>query len=44
MEWDTAAGQAIVTASGGVMTKPDGAPFVYNKPVLLNSGFLCKVR
>ena len=44
MEWDTAAGQAIVTASGGVMTMPDGAPFVYNKPVLLNSGFLCKVR
>jgi 3'(2'), 5'-bisphosphate nucleotidase len=44
MEWDTAAGQALVTASGGVMTMPDGAPFVYNKPVLLNGGFLCKVR
>jgi 3'(2'), 5'-bisphosphate nucleotidase len=44
MEWDTAAGQAIVTASGGVMTMPDGAPFVYNKPVLLNGGFVCKVR
>jgi 3'(2'), 5'-bisphosphate nucleotidase len=44
MEWDTAAGQAIVTAAGGVMTMPDGAPFVYNKPVLLNGGFVCKVR
>jgi 3'(2'), 5'-bisphosphate nucleotidase len=44
MEWDTAAGQALVTASGGVMTMPDGAPFVYNKPVLRNGSFLCKVR
>jgi 3'(2'), 5'-bisphosphate nucleotidase len=44
MEWDTAAGQALVQASGGVMTMPDGAPFVYNKPVLLNGGFLCKAR
>lgn len=44
MEWDTAAGQAIVTASGGVMTLPDGAPFVYNKPVLRNGSFLCKAR
>lgn len=44
MEWDTAAGQALVTASGGVMTTPEGAPFVYNKPVLRNGGFLCKAR
>ncbi|MGV3639303.1 MAG: 3'(2'),5'-bisphosphate nucleotidase CysQ [Adhaeribacter sp.] len=44
MEWDTAAGQALVTGSGGVMTTPEGAPFTYNKPVLRNGGFLCKVR
>jgi 3'(2'), 5'-bisphosphate nucleotidase len=44
MEWDTAAGQALVTASGGVMTRPDGTAFDYNKPVLRNGGFLCKVR
>jgi 3'(2'), 5'-bisphosphate nucleotidase len=44
MEWDTAAGQALVTASGGVMTMPDGTPFVYNKPDLRNGGFLCKAR
>ena len=44
MEWDTAAGQAIVTFSGGEVTMPDGMPFLYNKPSLLNSGFICKVR
>lgn len=44
MEWDTAAGQAIVTGSGGIMTMPNGEPFRYNKPSLLNGGFICKVR
>ncbi|WP_158796683.1 3'(2'),5'-bisphosphate nucleotidase CysQ [Pedobacter sp. L105] len=44
MEWDTAAGEAIATSSGAIMTTPEGAPFPYNKPSLLNSGFLCKVR
>jgi len=43
MEWDTAAGQAIATFSGAVMTTAEGAPFIYNKPSLLNGGFLCKV-
>ena len=43
MEWDTAAGQAIVTFSGGEVTMPDGKPFLYNKPSLLNGGFICKV-
>jgi 3'(2'), 5'-bisphosphate nucleotidase len=44
MEWDTAAGQAIVVNSGAVMTGIDGTPFLYNKPSLLNGGFICKVR
>lgn len=44
MEWDTAAGQAIATFSGAKMTMPNGEPFLYNKPSLLNSGFICKVR
>ena len=44
MEWDTAAGQAIVAGSGGTMTMPNGEPFVYNKPSLLNGGFICKVN
>lgn len=31
MEWDTAAGQAVLTAAGGRVTSPDGAPFRYGK-------------
>jgi 3'(2'), 5'-bisphosphate nucleotidase len=30
-EWDTAAGHAIVTAAGGVVTALDGAPLTYGK-------------
>jgi len=43
MEWDTAAGQAIVEYSGGRLTTPEGDAFIYNKPSLLNGSFLCKV-
>lgn len=39
-EWDTAAGQAIVTAAGGVMFDLSGKPFVYNKENLLNGPFI----
>jgi 3'(2'), 5'-bisphosphate nucleotidase len=39
-EWDTAAGQAIVTAAGGVMLDLSGNPFVYNKDNLLNGPFI----
>jgi 3'(2'), 5'-bisphosphate nucleotidase len=31
MEWDTAAGHAVLEAAGGVVTQPDGAPFTYGK-------------
>jgi len=31
MEWDIAAGQAVLEAAGGSVTSPDGAPFVYGK-------------
>ncbi|MBC7667220.1 MAG: 3'(2'),5'-bisphosphate nucleotidase CysQ [Gemmatimonadaceae bacterium] len=31
MEWDTAAGHAILLAAGGRFTAPDGGPFVYGK-------------
>jgi 3'(2'), 5'-bisphosphate nucleotidase len=42
MEWDTAAGQAIVEAAGGKVMKETGPePFLYNKENLLNTGFLC---
>jgi 3'(2'), 5'-bisphosphate nucleotidase len=42
MEWDTAAGQVIVECAGGTMVNAyNGAAFLYNKPSLLNEGFLC---
>jgi 3'(2'), 5'-bisphosphate nucleotidase len=31
MEWDVAAGQAVLQAAGGHMTSPDGEPFLYGK-------------
>ena len=31
MEWDTAAGHAVVTAAGGQVLRPDGSPFRYGK-------------
>jgi 3'(2'), 5'-bisphosphate nucleotidase len=44
MEWDTAAGQAILACGGGMVTTPDGGPFLYNKESLLNGSFLCLCR
>lgn len=44
MEWDTAAGQAIAENAGAIMIGADGTPFLYNKPSLLNSSFICRVR
>ncbi len=41
MEWDTAAGQAILEAAGGKMYNQSGNDFTYNKESLLNGGFLC---
>jgi 3'(2'), 5'-bisphosphate nucleotidase len=41
MEWDTAAGQAVVEAAGGhVWRWPERQQFRYNKESLLNTGFL----
>lgn len=31
MEWDTAAGHAVLLAAGGQVTKADGTPFIYGK-------------
>ncbi len=31
MEWDTAAGHAVLAAAGGSVTTPEGAPFLYGK-------------
>ncbi len=42
MEWDTASGQAVVEAAGGVVLDEEGQPFRYNKENLLNGSFLVK--
>ena len=31
MEWDIAAGHAVLAAAGGRLTQPDGTPFLYGK-------------
>lgn len=36
MEWDTAAGHAILNASGGCLTLTDGSPLLYGKPDFAN--------
>ena len=40
MEWDTAAGHAILNAAGGHMTTVDGASLTYRKPKFENPGFI----
>src|SRR5207302_218852 len=40
MEWDTAAGQAILEAAGGRVETAAGAPLRYGKLGLKNDGFL----
>jgi 3'(2'), 5'-bisphosphate nucleotidase len=42
MEWDTAAGHAVLVAAGGRMTTWEGAPFVYGKPGFYNSAFIVR--
>lgn len=44
MEWDTAAGHAVLEAAGGSVTGFDGAPLVYAKPDFRNPEFLAKGR
>ena len=40
MEWDTAAGQAIVEETGGEVITSGGSSLLYNKMELRNSGFI----
>jgi 3'(2'), 5'-bisphosphate nucleotidase len=44
MEWDTAAGHAVVEAAGGTVTQEDGTPLRYNKENLLNPYFIVAGR
>jgi 3'(2'), 5'-bisphosphate nucleotidase len=42
MEWDTAAAHCILAEAGGVVTTASGDHLVYNKPSLLNPGFIAQ--
>jgi 3'(2'), 5'-bisphosphate nucleotidase len=42
MEWDTAAGHAVLSAAGGRVTTSDGAPFLYRKPGFENPPFIAR--
>jgi 3'(2'), 5'-bisphosphate nucleotidase len=44
MEWDTAAGHAVLRAAGGTVTNWDGTPFVYGKPGFRNGPFIARGR
>jgi 3'(2'), 5'-bisphosphate nucleotidase len=44
MEWDTAAGHAVVEGAGGTVTTVDGQPLTYNKENLLNPYFIVRGR
>lgn len=41
MEWDTAAGQAVLEGAGGTVSTINKERFSYNKENLLNGSFLC---
>jgi 3'(2'), 5'-bisphosphate nucleotidase len=44
MEWDTAAGQAVLLAAGGRVTDLEGKPFLYGKPGFKNGNFVARGR
>lgn len=44
MEWDTAAGHAVVLAAGGSVFTPAGEVLNYNKPNLLNPYFIVTAK
>ncbi|HEX4635509.1 MAG TPA: 3'(2'),5'-bisphosphate nucleotidase CysQ [Rhizomicrobium sp.] len=42
MEWDTAAGHAVLHAAGGTVTNWDGTPLLYGKPGFRNGPFIAR--
>jgi 3'(2'), 5'-bisphosphate nucleotidase len=44
MEWDTAAGQAVLSAAGGRVHRIDGEPLAYGKPGFENPHFVARGR
>jgi len=44
MEWDTAAGHAVLAGAGGRVATPEGGPFRYGKPEYRNGFFIARGR
>jgi len=44
MEWDTAAGHAVLAAAGGSVQALDGRPLTYGKPGFRNPHFIARGR
>ncbi|HJR22494.1 MAG TPA: 3'(2'),5'-bisphosphate nucleotidase CysQ [Dongiaceae bacterium] len=44
MEWDTAAGHAVLAAAGGTVSTLEGAPLTYGKPGFRNPHFIARGR
>jgi 3'(2'), 5'-bisphosphate nucleotidase len=42
MEWDIAAGHAVLRAAGGGVTRLDGSPLLYGKPGFDNPHFVAQ--
>jgi 3'(2'), 5'-bisphosphate nucleotidase len=42
MEWDTAAGHAVLAAAGGTVTELDGSPFLYGRAGFTNPHFVAR--
>ena len=42
MEWDVAAGHAVLVAAGGRVTTLEGQPFLYRKTDFRNTGFIAR--
>lgn len=42
MEWDTAAGHAVLAAAGGRVDTVDGSPLLYGKPGFRNPSFIAR--
>lgn len=44
MEWDTAAGHAVLAAAGGEVVTPENSPFHYAKPEFRNGFFIARAQ
>lgn len=44
MEWDTAAGHAVLRAAGGHVVRAEGGPLTYGKPIFENPHFIAYAK